>query len=65
MLKKKYYAERALNLLREELNRFVNYNRDEVKVGGSKVEVMNLYRESMVCAVKIRNVFSRLCYAVA
>lgn len=63
-LKKKYYAERTFNLLREELNGFVNYDRDEVRVGGSKVEVMDLYKEGMMCAVKIGNASSKLCYAV-
>jgi uncharacterized protein (TIGR04141 family) len=63
-LKKKYYAERAFNLLREETNGFVNYDRDEVRVGGSRVEVMDLYKEGMMCAVKIGNASSKLCYAV-
>ena len=64
ILKKKYYAERAFNLLREESNGFVNYDREEVRVGGSKVEVMDLYKEGMMCAVKIGNASSKLCYAV-
>lgn len=63
-LKNKYYAERAFNLMREEVDGFVNYDRDEVRVGGTKVEVMDLYKEGMMCAVKIGNTSSKLCYAV-
>lgn len=63
-LKKKYYAERAFNLLREELNGFVNYDRYEVRIGGARVEVMDLYKDGMMCAVKIGNASSKLCYAV-
>lgn len=64
ILKKKYYAERAFNLLREESNGFENYDRDETRVGDFKVEKMDLYKDGMMCAVKIGNASSKLCYAV-
>lgn len=63
-LKKKYYAERAFNLMRAKDDGFVNYDRDEVRVGGAKVEVMDLYKDGMMCAVKVGNTSSKLCYAV-
>lgn len=63
-LKTKYYAERAFNLLREERDGFVNYDRKEVRVENSQVEVMDLYKDGMMCAVKIGNTSSKLCYAV-
>lgn len=63
-LKRKYYAERAYNLIREQENGFTNYDRDESRVGNTKIEVMDLYKENMMCAVKIGNASSKLCYAV-
>lgn len=63
-LKRKYYAERAYNLLREQENGFHNYDRDDVTVGGYKIETMDLYKDEMMCSVKIGNASSKLCYAV-
>lgn len=64
ILRRKYYAERAYNLLREESDGFINYDRNEARVGNSSIEVMDLYKDGMMCAVKIGNASSKLCYAV-
>lgn len=63
-LKKKYYAERAYNLLREQEDAFQNFDRHDVKVGSASLEIMDLYKDEMMCAVKIGNASSKLCYAV-
>lgn len=63
-LQKKYYAERAYNLLREQKDGFKNYDRNEVSVDGHKIEIMDLYKDEMMCAVKIGSSSSKLCYAV-
>ena len=63
-LKQKYYAERAYNLLREQENGFQNFDRVDVKIGGCDIEVMDLYKDGMMCAVKIGSASSKLCYAV-
>lgn len=64
ILRHKYYAERVYNLLREQKNGFQNYDRDDVKVGDYKIEAMDLYKDGMMCAVKIGSSSSKLCYAV-
>lgn len=63
-LRRKYYAERAYNLLREESDGFKNFDRNEIRVGNSSIEIMDLYKDGMMCAVKIGNASSKLCYAV-
>lgn len=63
-LKKKYYAERAFNLIREQNNGFENFDRQISKVGGSTIEQMDLYKDGKMCAVKIGNTSAKLCYAV-
>ena len=63
-LKKKYYAERAYNLLMERDHGFVNYDRNDQKVGDAKVEKMDLYKNNTMFAVKIGNTSGKLCYAV-
>lgn len=63
-LKKKYYAERAFNLIRAQDDDFQNFDRDGSRVGGSTVEEMDLYKNGLMCAVKIGNTSAKLCYAV-
>ena len=63
-LRRKYYAERAYNIIREKENGFKNFDRAYVAVGGYKIEVMDLYKDEMMCAVKIGDASSKLCYAV-
>lgn len=63
-LKKKYYAERAFNLLREERDGFQNFDRLPTCISGSTVEKMDLYKDGLMCAVKIGSTSGKLCYAV-
>ena len=63
-LKRKYYAERAFNLIRESQDEFQNFDRTTDGVGGAKIEAMDLYKDGMMLAVKIGNSSAKLCYAV-
>lgn len=63
-IKTKYYAERTFNLLREEEDGFQNHDREETRIGNSKVELMDLYKDETMFAVKIGNSSSKLCYAI-
>lgn len=63
-IKSKYYAERTFNLLREKNNGYSNYDREEGRLGKAKVELMDLYKEQTMYAVKIGNTSSKLCYAI-
>lgn len=63
-LKTKYYAERAFNLLWAEDNGFQNFDRNPDRVGNSKVEEMDLYKDGAMYVVKIGNTSGKLCYAV-
>ena len=63
-LKRKYYAERAFNLIRESQDEFQNFDRTTDGVGGAKVEAMDLYKDEMMLTVKIGNTSGKLCYAV-
>ena len=35
-----------------------------MKIGGCNIEIMDLYKDGMMCAVKIGSASSKLCYAV-
>lgn len=63
IIKKKYYAERAFNLLRVR-DDFVNYDRNTRSYAGAQIELMDLYKNETMYAVKIGNASSTLCYAV-
>lgn len=63
-LRKKYYRERAFNMDISNKFRFECYDRVETKVGGSKIEIMDLYKDETLYAVKIGDASSVLCYAV-
>jgi hypothetical protein len=63
-LKKKYYRERAFNLFMSETHGFSCHDREEVRIGGSKVELMDLYKDETLYSVKIGNASSALCYAL-
>lgn len=63
-LKSKYYAERAFNLIRAEENGFQNFDRNPDRVGNSKVEEMDLYKDEAMYVVKMGNTSGKLCYAV-
>lgn len=61
--KNKYYAERAFNLLRIR-NGFENYDRVTTSYAGAQIELMDLYKDETMFAVKIGSASSTLCYAV-
>lgn len=63
-LKRKLYKERAFNLLREENDGFENHDRETENVDGNKYELMDLYKDKTIYAVKIGNSSSKLCYAL-
>ncbi len=63
-LKRKYYAERTFNLLREHKNNFILHDRQTESVNGAVIELMDLYKDETMFAVKIGNSSSSLCYAV-
>lgn len=63
-LKSKYYAERAFNLIRADENGFQNFDRNPDRVGNSRVEEMDLYKDEAMYVVKFGNTSGKLCYAV-
>ena len=63
-LKRKYYAERAFNMLMERDYGFENYDRDSKSINGAKVEIMDLYKGETMYAVKMGNTSAKLCYVV-
>lgn len=62
-LKNKYYTERAFNLLRVR-DGFENYDRVTTSYAGAQIELMDLYKDNTMYAVKIGEASSTLCYAV-
>ncbi|MED4018506.1 DUF6119 family protein [Sutcliffiella cohnii] len=62
-IKNKYYAERAFNLLRVN-DGFENYDRVTNSYGGAQIELMDLYKDETMYAVKIGGASSTLCYAI-
>jgi uncharacterized protein (TIGR04141 family) len=63
-LRKKYYRERAYNLHISEKFGFECHDREEISVGGARIELMDLYKDETLFAVKIGNASSVLCYVV-
>ena len=63
-IKDKYYAERYYNIMLERDFGFENYDRGTDKVGSNKVEVMDLYKDKAMFAVKKGNSSGKLCYVV-
>lgn len=63
-LKSKYYAERAFNLIWADENGFQNFDRNPDRVGNSRVEEMDLYKDEAMYVVKFGNTSGKLCYAV-
>lgn len=63
-IKKIHYAERAFNELRSRDNSFICYDRVLKEVGKERIEVMDLYKDGFMHAVKIGNSSSKLCYVV-
>lgn len=62
-LKNKYYTERVFNIIREK-DGFVNYDRELDSSKGMKFEMMDLYKEETMFAVKVGSGSAKLCYAV-
>lgn len=63
--RKKYYKERVFNNIMEEEYGFKNYDRtNTVLVGGEKLEVMDLYKDKTMFAVKLGHASSKLNYVV-
>ena len=63
-IERKYYRERAYNMIMCEKFGFTCYDRVGSSVGGEIVELMDLYKDEVIYAVKIGNTSSTLCYAV-
>lgn len=63
-LRKKYYRERAYNLHISNRFGFECHDREEISISGARIELMDLYRDETLYAVKIGNASSVLCYAV-
>lgn len=64
-IKQKYYKERYYNdWLVEQGQGFTNFDRDLQAIGKHKVEVMDIYRNNGMFAVKFGSTSSKLCYAV-
>ena len=63
-LRKKYYRERAFNLNISDNFGFECHDREEVNVNGARIELMDLYKDETLFAVKIGNASSVLCYVV-
>lgn len=64
-VKQKYYKERYYNdWLVEQGQGFVNFDRELQAIGKHKVEVMDIYRNNEMFAVKFGSTSSKLCYAV-
>jgi uncharacterized protein (TIGR04141 family) len=60
----KYYVERSFNLIRESNDGYKNLDRNEDRVGTVKIEIMDLYKDKTMFAVKIGNTSAKLCYAI-
>lgn len=63
-LYRKYYAENAFNQLRVLEDGFKNYDRVCESIEGQPIELMDLYKDGLMCCVKIGNSSGKLCYAV-
>lgn len=63
-IKNKYYAERYYNIMLEENYGFKNYDRKESRIGTADIEIMDLYKDNTIFAVKIGSSSSKLCYVV-
>lgn len=63
-IKDKYYAERAFNNILSEQYGFQNHDRDSDETGAGKIELMDLYKDGTMYAVKIGNSSAKLSYVV-
>ena len=63
-IKNKYYAERVFNNVLSEQFGFENHDRDSDEIGAGKIELMDLYKDGTMYAVKIGNSSAKLSYVV-
>lgn len=63
-IKDKYYAERAFNNILSEQYGFQNHDRNSDETGAGKIELMDLYKDRTMYAVKIGNSSAKLSYVV-
>lgn len=63
-IKDKYYAERVFNNVLSEKFGFENHDRDSDETGAGKIELMDLYKDGIMYAVKIGNSSAKLSYVV-
>ena len=63
-IKDKYYAERVFNNILSEQFDFENHDRDSDETGTGKIELMDLYKDGTMYAVKIGNSSAKLSYVV-
>ena len=54
-MRTKYYAERAFNMLRSDNNGFKLYDRGTNRIGNAKIEIMDLFSNTTMFAVKRGN----------
>lgn len=60
----KYYAERVFNNVLSEQFGFENHDRESDEIGAGKIELMDLYKDGIMYAVKIGNSSAKLSYVV-
>lgn len=63
-IKDKYYAERVFNNILSEQFDFENHDRESDETGTGKIELMDLYKDGTMYAVKIGNSSAKLSYVV-
>jgi uncharacterized protein (TIGR04141 family) len=63
-IENKYYAERYYNIFLAETHQFINFDRDVRRIGTADIELMDLYKNSTMFAVKIGSSSGKLCYVV-
>ena len=63
-IKDKYYAERVFNNILSEQFDFENHDRDSDETGTGKIELMDLYKDGTMYAVKVGNSSAKLSYVV-
>ena len=63
-LKRKYYAEKSFNLIREMHDGFQNFDRYIQRIGSAEIEPMDLYKDRTMFAVKIGSTSAKLCYVI-
>ena len=63
-IRDKYYAERVYNNVLSEQYGFENHDRYSDETGAGKIELMDLYKDGTMYAVKIGNSSAKLSYVV-